>query len=174
VFFVAMIGMCVAALPVAAVRGQAINITAASFTLYLVATAWMAAVRRDGETGRFETIAMIGGAAVAAGTLAYAALAAKDAAPFFYGFGGFAAFAAAMDLKVVLRGGVSGAARTARHLWRMSLAMLVATMAFFLGQAKFIPAAIREANLHFVPVVLVIAAMAYWLVRVRLLKRTGA
>ena len=92
VFFIAMIAMCVAAIPVAIIRYQPLNITAATFTLYLIATAWAAATRKGGETGAFERYAAVAGAAVAAGTLLYAVTLAKGAAPFMYGFGGIAAF----------------------------------------------------------------------------------
>lgn len=166
VFFLAMLGMCAAALPVAVVKQQYVNVAAASFTLYLVATAWKAAVRKDGETGSFETIAFLAGASVAAVALVYGATIAKDEAPFFYGFGALAAFAAMMDASVIVRRGVSGAQRVARHLWRMCFAMFIATGSFFLGQPKFIPEAIRDAQLHFVPVIVVVALFLYWLIRV--------
>lgn len=45
VFFIAMIAMCTAALPVAIARHQSVNVAATSFTLYLISTAWMAAHR---------------------------------------------------------------------------------------------------------------------------------
>jgi uncharacterized membrane protein len=167
VFFIAMALMCMAALPVAVVRDQPLNIAAASFTLYLIATAWMAARRPDGVSGGFEVSALFGGAAVAAGALLYAAtISSKGAAPFFYGFGSLAAFAALLDVSVLLRGGVSGAQRIARHLWRMSLAMLIATASFFIGQPKFVPAVLKDANLQFVPVAAVMILLFFWLVRV--------
>lgn len=168
VFFIAMIAMCTAAIPVAIIRYQPLNITAATLTLYMVATAWAAAIRKDGETGTFERYAAIAGAAVAAGTLLYAVTLAKDAAPFMYGFGGIAAFAVLLDISVIARGGLKGAQRIARHLWRMTFAMLIATTSFFIGQAKFIPAAITDTNLHLVPPILVVALLLFWAARVLL------
>jgi uncharacterized membrane protein len=168
VFFIAMIAMCTAAIPVAIVRYQPLNITAATLTLYLIATAWVAATRKDGETGSFERYAAAAGAAIAAGTLLYAVTLAKGAAPFMYGFGGIAAFAVLLDITVIARRGLSGAQRIARHLWRMTFAMLIATASFFIGQAKFIPDAITDTRLHFVPPILVIALLLFWIVRVLL------
>ena len=166
VFFLAMLGLCAAALPIAVVRQQDVNVAAASFTLYLVATAWKAAVSKDGETGSFETVAFFAGASIAAGALAYGATVSNDAAPFFYGFGSLAAFAAMMDASMIARGGVSGAQRIARHLWRMCFAMFIATGSFFLGQPKFVPAILRETNLNVVPVIVVVALLFFWLFRV--------
>ena len=168
VFFIAMITMCAAAIPIAIVRYQPLNITAATLTLYMVATAWAAATRKDGETGAFERYAAVAGAAVAAGTLLYAVTLAKAAAPFMYGFGGIAAFAVLLDATVIARRGLSGAQRIARHLWRMTFAMLIATTSFFIGQAKFIPAAITGTNLNLAPPLLVIALLLFWIVRVLL------
>lgn len=165
VFFIAMAVMCVVAVPVAVVRDQPLNIAAASFTLYLIATAWFAARRPDGEAGWFEIVAPILGGAVAAGAYA-ASFYQKEAAPFLYGFGSLAAFGALLDVTVIVRRGVSGAQRIARHLWRMSLAMLIATASFFIGQPKFVPTVMKEANLHFVPVVAILILLFFWLVRV--------
>ncbi len=167
VFFLAMLGMCAAALPVAVIRHQDGNVAAASFTAYLVATAWMAAMRTDGETGRFETVAALAGALLAACALAYGATYAKDEAPLFYAFGSLAALAAMLDLSVIARGGVSSVQRISRHLWRMCFAMFIATGSFFLGQQKVMPEWMRGSALLFVPVVLVLGSMVFWLLRVR-------
>ncbi len=50
----------------------------------------------------------------------------------------------------------------------MTFAMLIATASFFIGQAKFIPAAIIDTNLHLVPPILVIALLLFWAARVLL------
>jgi hypothetical protein len=174
IFFLAMVGMCLAALPVAIVRHQSVNVAAASFTLYLVATAWMAAMRKDGETGRFEIGAAFAGASIAAVALGYGAMFAQGAAPFFYGFGGMAAFAALLDAGVIARGGVSGVQRISRHLWRMCAAMFIATGSFFLGQQRVMPEWMQGSPLLFVPVVLVLGVMVFWLVRVRFKREEAA
>ena len=168
VFFLAMLGMCAAALPVAVVKQQYVNVAAASFTLYLVATAWKAAVRKDGQTGSFETMASLAGASVAAVALTYGATIAKDEAPFFYVFGGLAAFAAMMDASVIARGGVSGVQRITRHLWRMCLAMFVATGSFFLGQQQVMPEFIRGSPVLLVLALAPLVVMIFWLIRVLL------
>jgi hypothetical protein len=49
----------------------------------------------------------------------------------------------------------------------MSYALFVATMSFFIGQAKVIPPALRIPGLLALPVVAVLVTMLYWLWRVR-------
>jgi hypothetical protein len=53
----------------------------------------------------------------------------------------------------------------------MCLAMLIATASFFLGQAKLFPPAVRASGVLRVPVLLVLGALLYWLVRVQLWPR---
>jgi FtsH-binding integral membrane protein len=72
-----------------------------------------------------------------------------------------------MDLKVILHGGISGAQRIARHVWRMCVALFVGTGSFFLGQQKVMP-----AFMHGSPILLVLAfaplvLMIFWMLRVR-------
>ena len=68
-----------------------------------------------------------------------------------------------------LQGGFSGSQRTARHLSRMCLAMYMATMSFFIGQARLLPMWMKEARLNLVPVLLVVGALIYFLIRFRLM-----
>lgn len=168
VFFVAMLAMCAAAIPVALARDQILNVAAASLTAYLVATAWMAATRKDGEVGAFETWAAVFGMAVAVGGALAGRASTGGAGPFLYGFASIAAVAALLDVSVIWRGGVAGAQRIARHLWRMSFAMLIATASFFVGQPKFVPAVLLETNMNLVPVFAVMGLLLFWLGRVLL------
>jgi hypothetical protein len=64
-------------------------------------------------------------------------------------------------------GGLQGAPRIARHLWRMCFALYIATASFFLGQSQVFPKAVRSSGLLPVPVLLVIGIMLFWLARVR-------
>jgi len=68
---------------------------------------------------------------------------------------------------MIARGGVVGAARLTRHLLRMCLAMFMATASLFLGQPKVFPMALRHSGLLPVPVVLVVLALLYSLIRIR-------
>ena len=81
----------------------------------------------------------------------------------YFIFGTFAAFAAILDLILIIRGGVTGAHRIARHLWRMCIALLMALLSF-LDQDIF-PETIVNAGLLWVPVVMLLLTMIYWLCR---------
>jgi hypothetical protein len=83
-------------------------------------------------------------------------------------FGVAASLAGIGDLRVMRSGPLRGARRLARHLWRMSFALFIAALSFFIGQAKVIPKPVRIAPLLATPVLLVIVTMFYWLWRVRI------
>jgi hypothetical protein len=73
----------------------------------------------------------------------------------------------ALDFKLILKGGLSGAPRIARHLWRMCAGLTIASGSFFLGQQKFLPPAWHGSPLLFVPVFAPLVLMVFWLIRVR-------
>ena len=87
----------------------------------------------------------------------------------YYTFASFAAFAAILDLKVILKGGISGAARIARHLWRMCFAFFFAASFFFLGQPR-VAAFVHHSPILYVPALAPLVIMIFWLIRVRLTK----
>lgn len=151
------------------------NVMGGLLTLYLVITAWATVWREPGRTGVLEVCAAALGLATATVGISSGlrALASPTGlldglpAPFFFVFGGIALLGTALDVRMVARGGVTGAARTTRHLWRMLTAMWIATASFFLGQATLFPAAVRKSGVLTIPVLLVLASLLYWLVRVR-------
>jgi hypothetical protein len=89
-------------------------------------------------------------------------------------FSTVALLGALLDARLLWAGNIEGAHRLARHLWRMTFAMWIATTSFFFGQAKFFPAPLRKTALLAIPVVLVLALMFYWLARVLFFKRRDA
>lgn len=155
------------------------NTIAGVMTFYLVATSWMTIKRRDGGVGNFERAAFCVALAVCIAGVIFVVVALNSPTgtigntppQAFYVFTLVGAIAAGSDLKVILKGGISGAARIARHLWRMCTALTVATGSFFLGQPKFLPAWLHGTSLVFIPVVIPLAAMALWMVRVRIGRR---
>lgn len=153
------------------------NVIGSTLTFYLVATAWVAARRRDGKRGLFDLGALLFGLAIAATAATWGLEAAKSGpkdgypAPFFFIFGSIALLFAVADIRMMVRGGVFGARRIARHLWRMCFALLFATLSFYPGQAKFFPEWLRATNLLYVPAVLLAGAMFFWLYRVSVRKR---
>jgi uncharacterized membrane protein len=89
-------------------------------------------------------------------------------------FSTVALLGALLDARLLWAGNIEGAHRVARHLWRMTFALWIATTSFFLGQAKFFPAPLRKTALLAIPVVLVLVLMFYWLARVLFFKRKVA
>lgn len=144
-------------------------------TIYFIVTAWMAGRRKDGETGVFEIGACIAALllalALSSGAYALATGAMKSPNPFFpyalYGISGAMALAAAADFSVIMRGGLSGAQRIARHLWRMCFGLFIAVGSFAGQGAKVLPAAIRT-EVFLGSIVIVLGLMFFWLVRVLL------
>ena len=124
---------------------------AGAFTCYLVATGWVTVRRRPQTTGAFE-VAALGFAClgvIGSLTLAWSAVRSPTGMIGEYGPEGFGAFAgmfglsAALDLRFLLRGGLTGSPRIARHLWRMCTALFIAAGSFFFGQQQVMPEAVR-------------------------------
>jgi hypothetical protein len=174
IFFISMLGMSASAAYLAFLQPVMLSVLNGILAFYLVATAWMTVKRKAGEVGAFEIGGLLAVLAIAAGFLSFGVEAAnsetrlKDgfSAAHYYFFGVVAVLCAALDMRLILRGGVSGAQRIARHLWRMCFAMWMATTAFFLGQEKLFPELVRETQIFYAPVILVAVLMMFWLRRV--------
>jgi len=150
----------------------AINIPLAFLTFYLVITS-LTTVRPPAAWSRPTEIAamlMAWGVGLACFVLAVAALArgGREAGIAFvlFPFGAVGLLAGASDLRMIRAGGVRGAPRLARHLWRMCFALFIASIAVFMGRGR-VPEAIRTPALLAAGVLLPIVAMVYWLWRVR-------
>jgi hypothetical protein len=174
VFVIAMLSLAVSGAYLGFTKHQILNGLMGILTFYLVATAWWTARRRGGETGIFDWAALI--VPLAVGTTLYTyGLAANSQtgskggypAPAYFIFGSLALLFAAGDVRMLVRGGVSGTQRIARHLRRMCVALFIAAGSFFLGQQQVFPAALRKTNLLFIPAFLPLLLMIFWLFRVR-------
>lgn len=179
VFVVSMLAMGGFAAAMALMLSQRLNVLAGLFTAYMVASAWLTVRRAEGTVGRFELAALAAPLGIAATGVAFGLQAASPAGlqdgdptsgndpETYFAFATLATLAAALDVRVILKGGLSGAARISRHLWRMCLALFVAAGSFFLGQQDEIPVALRGSHLV-IPPLAALAALAFWMVRVRL------
>ncbi|HEY1879347.1 MAG TPA: hypothetical protein VGG68_05390 [Caulobacteraceae bacterium] len=175
VFFASMLVMAGVGTVVAALFPQWTSVVGGLFALYLVITAWASARRGDGratwiEWAAFPLVVIV---AVLSMSLGLEGMASPDGRieglpyqPSFV-FAALAALAAAYDIRVILGAGIVGAPRVARHLWRMLLALFVAAGSLFLGQPKVFPPSIRHSPWLFAPEILILAALVYWMVRVR-------
>lgn len=180
IFVLAMIAMSSSAVYISAfLRPVAINVVAGLLTFYLVTTGWWAGRRREESGRRFDLAALLLAIAIGAGALSFGFEAAgsangsKDGIPaaVYFIFGATALLCGGSDFRSLVRGTLAGAQRLARHLWRMSLALLIASLSFYPGQGRLFPKAIRDTNLLYIPHVLLAGAMLLWLVRVRARKR---
>src|SRR5205807_1947747 len=144
VFVISMLSLSVSGAYLGLMKHQVLNCLMGVLTFYLVATAWWTARRRDGEAGIFDWGALMVPVAVGASLAIYGLEAAKShpglkreypaAAYFIFGF--LALLFAAGDVRTLVRGGVSGAQRIARHVRRMCFAWFIAAGSFFLGQQQ--------------------------------------
>ena len=173
-FLGAMLVMASTGAVIAALKPERGTALIGLFTCYLVTTSWSAARSRDGRPGGLERIALFVGLACVSLLLTLGWLGFNDprgrvdSLPYVvhFVFGGIAALAVALDLNFLMRGQLSGVQRIGRHLWRMCVAMLIATSSFFQGQQDEFPEAI-QGPFWSVPPLAVLAAMIFWILRVR-------
>jgi uncharacterized membrane protein len=176
VFVVAMLTMASTGAVMAALKPDRGTALGGVLAFYVVSTGALT-VRRTVEQSRgLLTSLML--LAIAAGAsnfaLGFAARANPDGridgypAFFYFVFGALALLFALGDARTLQRRALDGTQRLVRHISRMGFAMWFATTSFFLGQAKVFPEPLRHAfGLRAIPVVVVLAVIVYWLVRVR-------
>jgi hypothetical protein len=191
VFFGSMLAMAGFADYLAIVRpGQIPNLIVGTFTLYLLATAWLTVRRPEGQSGAPEKVLL----GVALCLLAPFALLSFDMAtgvppPFksamalkgpvmiaLYSFTAIVFLAALLDARTLFAGGLSGAPRIARHLWRMCVGLsLAAGSAFTNGLPRLLPRSVVIPDIWlFMPQFICLGLLVFWMVRVRLTRWPGA
>jgi hypothetical protein len=174
----AMSGVGAVVAPLLDDRGSSM---AGLLAFYLTATGWAAVKRAPGVSGIFEIGAFLfaAGVAVLAFALAGIGVGSPDGMvdgklpyqlPLVLGL--ILTLGAASDLRVVLKGGLFGPQRLARHLWRMSLAMAIA-WGSFAAQPRALPPVLRGQPLMMLPALAILGLMVFWLFRVRP-RRKGA
>jgi hypothetical protein len=178
VFVVTMLSLGATGTYLAVLKSQPGNILGGMLTFYLVATAWLTARRSDGKPGMIDWGALLVVLAVAAAQLTFGVEAAMSPTglkydyppgPYFI-FGLVAALAAVGDIRVLVRGGISGGQRLARHLWRMCFALFIAAASIFLARQQLFPAVMRRTGVLVVLSFLPLMLMIFWLGRVFLAK----
>ncbi|MCU1384530.1 MAG: hypothetical protein JWL71_3227 [Acidobacteria bacterium] len=177
-FVYAILTMCVTAIVLATMKGQAVNVMVGLMTSYLAITA-VTTVRPPVAGSRRRDIALMVTALVlglATMGIGFAALANPKRMMFGYPafplflFGVLGLSGAFGDFKTMRAGTLRGAPRLSRHVWRMSMALWITTISFFSIRARvaaILPAPLVTPLLRALPVLLVIVAMFYSLWRVR-------
>jgi len=178
-FVYAMVTMAILGMTLAIVRNKApeTNLPAGLFTSYLVITS-LTTVRPHSALGSRPSalLLMLVMLAVSAVDLVFGlqalagARSSWQAIPFFL-FGSIGLLAVAGDIRILRTGPLTGGARLARHLWRMSFALLFASLSFVVQLPKFLPKEYRIPGLLMLPLLAVLVTMVYWLWRVRARRR---
>jgi uncharacterized membrane protein len=148
--------------------GAAVNIPAGLVTAYLVITSLTTIRPPFRGSARLDRAAMAAAFAIGAGSLLVAFTGGARGGMAFplVMFGVVALFAGEGDRRMIRAGGIRGASRLRRHLWRMCAALFIAAGSFFLGPVRRIPEPLRIPALRLIPLV-VLVTMAYWLWRYR-------
>jgi hypothetical protein len=183
VFVSAMLVMAVFAGCLAvALPDQLVNLFIAFFTLYLLATGWMAVRQAAKGTRLFNKIALFVAICLSTPFLLLSFQLAtrqttlfKSAVDFkgpiviaIYSFTVILVLATLGDAKVVFGAGISGAPRIARHLWRLCIGLTLATgSAFTNGFARLLPGPYHVPAFFFYPQFIPLALMFFWIIRVR-------
>ena len=183
-----MLTMAVGAVYLAIVKHQPNNIGGGIITFYLIGTAWLTARRKEGETRSPDWAALL--IPLTLGILTWmggikvvrSGATSQDGVPVGMTFfmGSICLLAAAGDVRMLLRGGVLGARRIARHLWRMCFGLFIAAGSFFMGPnnrplrllrtvglGQHLSPALFSTNLYLVLTLAPLVLLIFWLVRVR-------
>ena len=178
VFVVSMMSLGATGVYMATLKHQPGNILGGTFTFYLVTTAWLTARRRDARTNLLDWVALLVVLGVAAFELAYGLEAAISPTglkydyppgPYFF-IGSIAVLATVGDIRMLVRGGIAGTQRLARHLWRMCFALFIAAASIFLARPQLFPAVLQRTGVLVFLSVLPLLLLILWLFRVHFAK----
>src|ERR1700735_1881888 len=144
IFVASMLTMATFAVYLAILKHQTSNIGGGILTFYLIGTGWLTARRRDGKTSRFDWVVLL--IPLTLGLLTWmtglkvvrSGASSQDGVPVGMTFfmGSVMLLAGAGDVRMLVRGGVFGTKRIARHLWRMCFGLFIAAGSFFLGPSN--------------------------------------
>jgi hypothetical protein len=188
VFVVSMLIMAAFAAYLGVVKHQPNNVGGGILTFYLILTAWLTAGRGDRQTSRLDWVLVL--IPLALGVLVWdsgiQALRNHEDLPggvpvgmsFF--MGSVMLLAAAGDIRMLVRGGVFGAKRIGRHLWRMCFGLFIAAGSFFMGPnnrplrllsavgiGQHLPRALFTTSSYLILSILPLVLLIFWLLRVR-------
>lgn len=188
IFVASMLVMAAGAAFLGITRHQPNNVGGGIFTFYLILTAWLTARHADGETSKLDWVALLiplvlgvltwmnGVSVVRSGASSQAGV---PVGMIFF-MGSVELLAAAGDTRMLIRRGVLGAKRIARHLWRMCFGLFIAAGSFFLGPSnrplrllsnvglgQHLPRALFSMGLYLVLTILPLILLVFWSIRVR-------
>lgn len=188
IFVASMLVMAAGAAILGITRHQPGNVAGGIFTFYLILTAWRTARRADGETSKLDWAAVL--IPLALGTLSWmngiqlvrsgANSQAGVPVGMIFFLGSVQLLAAMGDIRMLIRSGVLGTNRIARHLWRMCFGLFTASGSFFLGPSnrplrllsavgigQYLPRALFSMGVYLFLTILPLVLLIFWLLRVR-------
>jgi hypothetical protein len=177
-FVASMLTMASCGAVLALMKQEMNNVFGGILTIYLVATAWATARRRDGQTFTYDWGGLLIAFGIAAFIITYGIKVATsptgptDGTPAFAYFfmGSVASLSTAGDLRMLLRGGLFGSQRLVRHLWRMSFSLFIASASLFLARPHLFPDILRTTYIISLLGIAPLLLMIFWLIRVRFAK----
>jgi uncharacterized membrane protein len=174
VFVYSMITMAMLGAAIAAVfgPGAAINVPVGLLTTYLVITGLITVAPTAGGSRRLDVSLLLIALAMTVSmfSLAFYQLghgkSGEFVAPMFI-FATIGLLGGAGDIRVLRSGPRIAGSRLRRHLWRMSAALLIASLSFSVRLPRLLPAPLRTPVVYALPTLTVLVTMLYWLWRVR-------
>ena len=188
IFVISMLTMAIGAVYLGVVKNQPSNIGGGIITFYLVGTGWLTARRREGQTSPMDWVVLL--IPLTFGVLTWvhgigvlrSGATSENGVPVGMSFfmGSICLLAAAGDVRMLLRGGIFGVKRIARHLWRMCFGLFIAAGSFFLGPSnrplrllsavgigQHVPSVLFSTGLYLFLSMLPLGLLIFWLLRVR-------
>lgn len=182
IFFISMLVMSVTGGVIAWLTPMIVAVIAAVFTCYLVATSWMAIKTPERSLSYFDYLAVIFPLLVLISGLVYGMEAMNEPsglkdgfrsdAYFFFAFLGLMTLL--LDVRMLLSGGLGGAQRIARHLWRMCFALNIAVGSLLTQGSAVLPKSIQGSPLMALGEDIVLFLMIFWLFRILLWPKVRA
>jgi len=186
-FVTAMLIMASVGALLAFLKHEPDNVGGGLFTFYLILTAWLTARRADGQTSKLDWAAIL--IPLALGILSWMSgvktvrngAGSQNGVPvgMTLFMGSVMLLAAAGDIRMLMRGGVAGAKRIVRHLWRMCFGLFIASGSFFfggnnrplrllssVGLGRHWPALLFSTDLYLVLTVLPLILLVFWVLRI--------
>ena len=178
VFVISMLCLSASGTYLAVLKSEPGNILGGILTFYLVSTAWLTARRNGEEPGIFDWSAFLVILAVGVTEVACGLKAATSQTGLQFGYppgpyffmGSVALLAATGDVRMLVRRGISGTQRIARHLWRMCFALFIAAVSIFLARQQLFPALMQKTGMLYLLSFLPLILMLFWMIRVRFAK----
>ena len=175
VFVILMLIMSCSGAFLAASNTEKLNVVAGCLTFYLVATAFLVVHPFNKYDRIYNTLLMVFGFIVGVSGMTVGASVLNGGGAVIDGqpvqvlivFSAIALIASVSDFRIIYSGRLKGKQKFVRHIWRIGIAMFLATASFFLGQSQVIPEEIRTMAVLVTPVMLVVVLTIYWAVRVQ-------